>query len=71
MIPNANFFWISQKIILLLWPKLQSESFQDTEYFWIQTRSKLKSVTCKEIGSPYLQLEVKLVVHGVDGLFFQ
>ena len=29
------------------------------------------SLTCEQIGSPYLQLEVKLVVHGVDNLLLQ
>lgn len=28
----------------------------------------VNSLTCEEIGSPNLQLEVKLVVHGVDNL---
>lgn len=30
--------------------------------------SNVNSLTCEEIGGPDLQLEVKLVVHGVDDL---
>lgn len=30
-----------------------------------------ESLTCKEIWSPYLQLEVKLIINGVDGLLLQ
>lgn len=29
------------------------------------------SLTCKEIGGSDLQLEAKLIVDGVDGLFLQ
>lgn len=36
-----------------------------------QTYHWLTPLTCEEIGSPYLQLEVKFVVHGVDGLLLQ